>query len=169
MDAERLAFDDGTFDRVLCAFGIMFFPAPERALAEAVRVTRSGGSIAVATWVDAGDQWTFVTELLESVLGPQGRAPEGRWDSSAGLAALLTEAGCAETSIVEETHQFPIESPQVWWQWMWSQGYRFFLERMSEAERDRFKAIAFEHLETMRANDELWLNQHMRLALGRRA
>lgn len=38
MDAEVLAVPDGLFDRVLCGFGLMFFPQPDRALAEARRV-----------------------------------------------------------------------------------------------------------------------------------
>ena len=34
MDAEQLEFPDGAFDRVLCGFGIMFFPDQEKALSE---------------------------------------------------------------------------------------------------------------------------------------
>src|ERR1700675_3540696 len=37
-DAMRLPFQDGTFDAVVCQFGIMFFPDKVRALSEAHRV-----------------------------------------------------------------------------------------------------------------------------------
>jgi len=50
MDAEYLDFADSTFDRVLCGFGIMFFPNQERALEEFRRVMKSGGRLAVSTW-----------------------------------------------------------------------------------------------------------------------
>ncbi|MFN2569373.1 MAG: class I SAM-dependent methyltransferase, partial [Candidatus Dormibacteria bacterium] len=169
MDAEHLSFADAEFDRVLCGFGIMFFPAVERAMAEAYRVTRPGGCIAISTWVgNGGERWRFVTELAESIVGTS-RTLDGRWESAQGLGDLLAEAGCAQVSIVEEAHSFPFSSPQEWWQWMWSQGQRFYLEKMNEEDRERFKHTVFERLKLMERNDELRLDQRMRLALGRRA
>ena len=53
MDAEQLDFDDGSFDAVLCSFGVFFFPSPERAVAEMHRVLVSGGTVR-AVVVDAG-------------------------------------------------------------------------------------------------------------------
>ena len=43
-DAQDLPFADGSFDLVLCQFGVMFFPDKVRANGEARRVLRSGGS-----------------------------------------------------------------------------------------------------------------------------
>jgi ubiquinone/menaquinone biosynthesis C-methylase UbiE len=42
-DAQDLPFAEGSFDLVLCAFGVMFFPDKVRASGEARRVLRSGG------------------------------------------------------------------------------------------------------------------------------
>ena len=42
-DAQDLPFDEGSFDLVVCAFGVMFFPDKIRAGSEARRVLRSGG------------------------------------------------------------------------------------------------------------------------------
>ena len=42
-DAQDLPFAEGSFDLVLCAFGVMFFPDKVRANGEARRVLRSGG------------------------------------------------------------------------------------------------------------------------------
>lgn len=50
MDAEHLDFPDATFDRVLCGFGVMFFPNQNRALGEFRRVMKPGGRVAVSTW-----------------------------------------------------------------------------------------------------------------------
>src|SRR5213592_3479812 len=45
-DVERLPFADGTYDMVLSQFGHMFAPRPEVAIAEMLRVLKSGGTIA---------------------------------------------------------------------------------------------------------------------------
>lgn len=50
MDAETLAFDNGSFDAVLCALGLMYFPNPVKALEEMGRVLRAGGRAVVAVW-----------------------------------------------------------------------------------------------------------------------
>src|SRR5262249_16959773 len=48
--AEALPMGDGTFDRVLCQFGLMFFADRGIAIREMARVLRPGGRVCVATW-----------------------------------------------------------------------------------------------------------------------
>lgn len=54
-NAQDLPFDDGTFDLVVCVFGIMFFPDKIRANSEAHRVLASGGRYVLVTF-DALDR-----------------------------------------------------------------------------------------------------------------
>jgi ubiquinone/menaquinone biosynthesis C-methylase UbiE len=49
-DALELPFDDGSFDMVVCQFGIMFYPDKVRGNAEAHRVLRGGGRYLLAIW-----------------------------------------------------------------------------------------------------------------------
>ncbi|QDY89988.1 methyltransferase domain-containing protein [Arthrobacter sp. UKPF54-2] len=49
-DAAELPFDDGTFDAVLCCFGLMFFPDMRAALREMVRTAKPGARISAAVW-----------------------------------------------------------------------------------------------------------------------
>ena len=49
-DAENLRYSDASFDSVVCAFGMLHFPRPGKALAEAHRVLRPGGRHAFTVW-----------------------------------------------------------------------------------------------------------------------
>ena len=49
-DAEDLPFAAGRLDAVLSVFGMVFAPRPEVAIAEAFRVTRSGGCVGFTSW-----------------------------------------------------------------------------------------------------------------------
>ena len=53
-DAEQLPFQNGSFDTVVCGFGLFFFPDPLRALREFLRVTRSDGIVALSTFTRDG-------------------------------------------------------------------------------------------------------------------
>ena len=49
-DAMALPFDDGSFDLLVCQFGVMFFPDVVASYKESARVLRSGGHYMFSTW-----------------------------------------------------------------------------------------------------------------------
>lgn len=49
-NAEALSFPDASFDRALCALGLMYMPDPDAALREMKRTLRAGGRATVAVW-----------------------------------------------------------------------------------------------------------------------
>ncbi len=51
-DAQNLPYDDDCFDAVVCGYGIIHVPDPQRALAEIVRVLKPGGRMAASVWVE---------------------------------------------------------------------------------------------------------------------
>jgi ubiquinone/menaquinone biosynthesis C-methylase UbiE len=53
-DACALAFADGSFDHSLSSLVLSFIPDADRAVREMRRVTRSGGTVAAATWDTRG-------------------------------------------------------------------------------------------------------------------
>ncbi len=54
-DAANLPFDDQSFDVVVCQFGLMFVPDKARAVREAYRVLKPGGTFLFSVW-DAIEQ-----------------------------------------------------------------------------------------------------------------
>ncbi|MHB8384396.1 MAG: class I SAM-dependent methyltransferase [Candidatus Binataceae bacterium] len=55
-DAEdRLPFDDGEFDTVVCRFAVHHFERAEKVIAEMARVCRTGGSVAIEDLISSED------------------------------------------------------------------------------------------------------------------
>jgi SAM-dependent methyltransferase len=68
-DAQKLPFDDASFDTVVCQFGAMFFLDKVRAFSEAKRVLRPGGVFLFNTWdrLEENDFPWVVTDALAAV------------------------------------------------------------------------------------------------------
>lgn len=68
-DAMQLPFRDGTFDAVVCQFGVMFFPDKSKAFSEARRVLRPGGVFFFNVWdrITENEFADTVEAALESV------------------------------------------------------------------------------------------------------
>jgi SAM-dependent methyltransferase len=86
-DAMHLPFQDGTFDAVVCQFGVMFFPEKSKAFSEARRVLRSGGVFIFSVWdrIDENEFADSVTTALESLFPGDpprflARIPHGYYD-----------------------------------------------------------------------------------------
>jgi SAM-dependent methyltransferase len=67
MGAEAIECPDGSFDAVLCAFGLMYVPDVDLALAEMHRVLVTGGRAAAAVWgTRSRCGWADIFPIVES-------------------------------------------------------------------------------------------------------
>jgi SAM-dependent methyltransferase len=73
-DATALPFPDGTFDAVVCQFGVMFFPDKTAAFAEAARVLAPGGRFVFTAW-DRIDRQPLPSAVLDGVRRVLGSEP----------------------------------------------------------------------------------------------
>ncbi len=122
LDLEAIDEPDGSFDAVVCRFGIMLVAQPERAAAEIARVLRPGGGAAVAVWgARARNPWLAVLfdavgQELGITMPPEGIPGPFRLEDPGELTGVLRAGGLTEV-VVEEldaTTSFP--SAQAWWE-----------------------------------------------------
>ena len=100
-DAQKLPFEDESFDVVACQFGVMFFPDKALAFAEARRVLRPGGVFLFNVWdaIEHNEFADVVTRALEKPfpLDPprfMPRVPHGYHDAAV-IADDLARGGFA--------------------------------------------------------------------------
>jgi ubiquinone/menaquinone biosynthesis C-methylase UbiE len=151
MDGDALDFPDGSFDVVLCSLSIFFLDV-ERALEEFRRVLRPGGTMGLTTFGKGDPRWDWHRELLRSLMREEGeqrprpsRAPADV-ESAEELEALLAGAGYDHVRVHEEAHELCFADAEEWWQWIWSQGQRGFLESLDEDRLERYRADAYARL-----------------------
>jgi SAM-dependent methyltransferase len=106
-DAERLPFDDGSYDVVMSAIGVMFAPHHQAAADELVRVCRPGGTVGLLSWAPDG-----MLGALFRTMGPfappppPGAQPPPLWGSEDHLRGLLgdrVELVTVERDVLEVT------------------------------------------------------------------
>ena len=89
-DAERLPFDDASFDAVMSSIGAMFAPHHQDVADELVRVCKPGGTIALLSWTPEG-----MIGALFRLMGPfappppPGAQPPPLWGSEDHLRELF--------------------------------------------------------------------------------
>jgi ubiquinone/menaquinone biosynthesis C-methylase UbiE len=114
-DAENLDVEDAGFDVVTSTFGVMFAPDQPRAAAELARVARTGGRLALSTWIPDGG----IGAMFEMMKPFQPPLPDGAgapldWGRTEHVEKLLGDA--FELSFEPRTSTDSSESGESMWQ-----------------------------------------------------
>jgi ubiquinone/menaquinone biosynthesis C-methylase UbiE len=110
-DAEALPFDDASFDAVVSAVGVMFAPDHERTAAELLRVSRPGGTIAIANWAPDGFIGEMFRTTAKHVPPPPGLQPPGLWGTEEHVRKLFGD-GVSDLRAERRTFTFRHRSPE---------------------------------------------------------
>ena len=89
-DAERLPFEDASFDRYVSAGSIEYWPDPRRGIAEARRVLREGGSATVIGPVEPANP--ILRRLASTWMLFPPEADYRRWFEQAGFTDVRVQA-----------------------------------------------------------------------------
>jgi ubiquinone/menaquinone biosynthesis C-methylase UbiE len=149
-DGQALAFRDGSFDAVVCQLGLMFFPDPERGLAEFRRVLRAGGctAVCVISTPDRAPMWGVFADALSRHLPDQREALHLSFAlaDTERLEHLLRTAGFRDVRVKPEAHQGTMESFDDYWApieagtGQMPQAYRALPESSRRAVREEVQA-----------------------------
>jgi SAM-dependent methyltransferase len=118
-DAMALPFPDGSFDAVVCQFGVMFFPDKAHAFAEAHRVLRPGGVFLFNVWdrIEENEFADVVTGALATMFPDDpprflARTPHGHHDRAA-IEADVVAGGFASPNITTLAARSVAATPRI--------------------------------------------------------
>lgn len=118
-DAEKLPFEESSFDVVMSCVGAMFAPHHQAAADELVRVVRPGGTIAMINWTPQG----FIGNLFATMKPyapppPAGASPPPLWGSADHVRELfgdkVTDLTTRRQEIVMDHCATPVEFREYW-------------------------------------------------------
>ncbi|MFI0446711.1 class I SAM-dependent methyltransferase [Actinomadura sp. 6N118] len=112
-DAEAMPFKDEEFDVVMSCVGVMFAPDHQASADELVRVTRSGGTMALLNWTPEG----FIGQMFATMKPyapppPPGAQPPPRWGDPDHVRALLGDRVDDFTAVRQTVHIDRFKTPE---------------------------------------------------------
>jgi ubiquinone/menaquinone biosynthesis C-methylase UbiE len=145
-DAEALDLLDASRDAVVCAFGMLHLPQPERAIAEVFRVLRPGGRYAWTVWT-SGDT-APLSAIAQQAIKDFGNLdvplppapPRDLFSSERNAHAALEKAGFHNVLSEELAITFRAASLEEVWDWY---------------ERGTVRTAALLHLQTPEALERI--------------
>jgi SAM-dependent methyltransferase len=145
-DVGHTGLPSGSFDAVVCVFGIFFLFDMAAVVAELWRLVRPGGVLAVTVW---GPQFLEpATTAFWAAVGAErpdlvsGFHPWTRVTEPAALSQLFQQAGAASPIVEAVPGTHPLADPADWWTIVLGTGYRATVQQLDPAATLRVRAAS---------------------------
>ncbi len=120
MAAEQLEFNDASFDKAICRFGLMLFEDPLQGAKEMFRVLKPGGQFALAVWSTAETMTTmhWAYQVFKERLEEQDHPALAKVTSlgkTGVLEALLQQAGFENFKTERKQFNYQFQSFAEYW------------------------------------------------------
>jgi ubiquinone/menaquinone biosynthesis C-methylase UbiE len=142
-DATCTGLAGGSFDAVVCVFGVFFAPDMAAFVAEMWRLVRPGGVLAITTW-GQGLWEPASTCFWESVraVEPSLFRAFSPWDeitTPQALTDLFARGRVANPVVAANPGQQHLDSPDMFWDIVLGTGYRATIDALSREQRTQVR------------------------------
>jgi len=143
-DATCTGFPAGSFDAVVCVFGVFFAADMVAFVAEMWRLVRPGGVLAITTW--GPDLFEPANSVFWDCVGavePSLFKAFNPWDeitSPEALADLFAQAGAAPVTVQAASGRHSLAHSDQFWDIVLGSGYRATVDALSPAQCDAVRA-----------------------------
>lgn len=117
--AEQLPFPDGSFDLIICQFGLMFFSNRHTALTEMRRVLKTGGRVILSVWqqLDRHPFYQILDDVSRRHFGKSSVGAVFSLGDADEVRKLLTDAGFQNIEIESASITVRYSNPQEFLAW----------------------------------------------------
>jgi ubiquinone/menaquinone biosynthesis C-methylase UbiE len=177
MDANKLTFNDASFDNILCGFALGALTQEDNNLSEILRVLKSDGQIGLSIWgVQEDNKWLVSLGNKHLKLNPPAQNKKSdfndpTFDVCKWVTNILTEAGFKDIHTYAEVEDVIYKDEEEWWNEMWSNGVRYTLDKLKHMGADAlqaFKSEAFEGLVKYKKGNEICFKRAVVYAFGKK-
>lgn len=166
MDAEKLEFEDNSFDYIFCGFALFFFPNLNDALSEIYRILKPNGKFGASTFYMGpdfnGEEW-FVELCKEHLPTPvkpskqkndSNSEPKPIFYSEEGMRDIFEKAGFNDINIIKKANDYYYTEDE-WWNDLSSQYFRRHLDNFTPQKLEQFKAAVYEKLNQIKVENRI--------------
>lgn len=151
-DATATGLADGSFDAVVCVFGVFFAPDMPAFTAQMWRLVRPGGTLAITTWGPGLFEpasalfWEAVGIVEPSLV--RAFSPWDEITTPEALAGLFPVA--VSPDVVAVPGQHPLSQPDSFWDIVLGSGYRATTDALNADQRGRVRERVMDQLRSRR-------------------
>lgn len=155
-DMANLGLADGSFDAVVCVFGIFFARNLEQQLRDLWRLLRPHGQLAITTWgpemfAPAYEHWIEAVQAVRPDL-VSAFHPWDRIVTAEAVRRMFEDAGIEDVRVEARTGWQPLRVPDDFWTIALGTGLRWTIEHLGEARAAMVRHAVVTALAARRVN-----------------